>query len=118
VLDLNREMKDPATLRWVTLLAALALLYSGIHTCAGLRRAPRSGSRDLATPPSFGGVTGFASGSGAHVRCASRARGARSRGRALLRANRGYYRPHSDAADATWRLPGAIFSAELHITPR
>jgi hypothetical protein len=36
----------------------------------------------------------------------------------LLRANRGYYRPHPHAGDATWRLPGAIFSAELHITPR
>jgi hypothetical protein len=32
VLNLNREMKDPKTFRWVTLLAALVLLYAGIHS--------------------------------------------------------------------------------------
>jgi hypothetical protein len=30
VLNFNREMKDPTTFRWVTLLAALVLLYAGI----------------------------------------------------------------------------------------
>jgi hypothetical protein len=32
VLNLNREMKDPKKVRWLTLLAALALLYAGIDS--------------------------------------------------------------------------------------
>jgi len=30
VLNFNREMKDPTRIRWLTLLAALGLLYVGI----------------------------------------------------------------------------------------
>ena len=39
VLNLNREMKDPKKRRWLTLLAALALLYAGIESVFFVRIA-------------------------------------------------------------------------------